>query len=166
MVISLISAVGPNKEIGFEGHLPWNLPSDLQHFKQLTTGHTIIMGRKTYESIGRPLPNRTNVVITRNPDFKAPGCLTATSIDESLKVVPPDETEVFIIGGAALYAEGLAHCGRIYLTQVENYSGPADAFFPDVDFSKWEEISRETPPQTEKDDYPFSFIVYKRLHTS
>lgn len=129
-----------NRVIGIANTLPWRLPEDLKHFKALTTGHHILMGRKTYESLGRPLPGRTSVVITRSADLQLPGCIVATSIDDAIAACNGD-AEVFFIGGAELYRQALAYADRIYLTEIQSdFEG--DAWFPDFDRGQWQETGR------------------------
>jgi dihydrofolate reductase len=142
--ISAIEAIGKNRELGKRGKLIWRIPDDLKRLKQLTTGHVIIMGRKTYESIGKPLPNRTNIVVTRNPDFSEPGCLVATSVEEALAIAKKHETEeIFILGGAEIYTQALPYTDRLYLTIVDATDPEADTFFPDYsEFTKF--IETET----------------------
>lgn len=161
MRLSLIAAVGFNKEIGYQGSIPWTIPSDLKHFRGLTTGHTVLMGRKTYESIGRPLPRRTNIVISGRHDFSPAGCQVADSVAAGLKLASPEETELFIIGGAGIYAIALSHVTRMYITHVE-YSGPADVYFPEVNPSNWEVTSAADPISSPTDQYKFRFIIYDR----
>jgi dihydrofolate reductase len=162
MIISLIAAVGPNKEIGLSGRLPWNLVTDMQHFKSLTTNHTIIAGRVTYDSFRKkPLPDRTNIVITHQPDYHPEGVVVAHSLGEAIKSVPVTENEVFIVGGAGIYTQALPLAARLYLTEVD-YHGPADTFFPAINPQEWQITKLDTPPKTENDDYPFSFIIYDR----
>jgi dihydrofolate reductase len=130
MIISIIAAVSNNNVIGKDNKLPWHLPGDLKRFKELTTGHTIIMGRKTFESIGRPLPSRRNIVVTRNKDYKADGVEIIHSIKEALDLVK-NEDEVFIIGGEEIYKLALPMANKIYLTRInKEYDG--DAFFPEL----------------------------------
>jgi dihydrofolate reductase len=161
MRLSLIAAVGRNKEIGYQGALPWNLTADLANFKRVTRGHSVIMGRKTHESIGRPLPERVNIVISRNADYSSPGVLSATSLEDAVVRVPVEETEAFIIGGAGVYAEAIALVVRMYLTEVD-YSGEADTFFPKFNPDDWNVVSSEQHPKSEKNDFAFSFVVYDR----
>ena len=136
MQLSLIAAYGKNKEIGYEGSLPWKLPTDLAHFKSLTTGQTVMMGRKTYESIGRPLPNRTNIVLTSKFDYAPAGVLVANSWETGLDLIPPLEPEAFVIGGSQISAMALTRVTKMYITEVD-YSGSADAYFPDFNSSDW-----------------------------
>lgn len=139
--ISIIAAMAKNRVIGIANTLPWRLPEDLKHFKDLTLGHHILMGRKTYESLGRPLPGRTSVVITRSQDLQAPGCLVANSIDEAVAACDQDN-EIFFIGGENLYRQALAVADRIYLTEIKaDFAG--DAWFPEFDFGLWHETERK-----------------------
>lgn len=154
--LALIAAVGANRAIGLNNRLLWSLPEDMAHFKALTQGRTVLMGRKTWESLPprfRPLPGRRNIVISRNPDYQAPGAELAHSLEAALALAahPQDEQapsaaaapEVFVIGGAQLYGEALALAQRLYLTEVAD-SPAADAFFPPVDAALWPETARET----------------------
>ncbi len=159
MIISLIVAVSTNNVIGKNNQLIWHLPADLKHFKQLTTGHTVFMGRKTYDSIGKPLPNRRNVVISRSVD-KITGCEVATSLEEALQLTQ-QENEVFVIGGAEIYRKALPLAHRIYLTQIhQDFDG--DTFFPSIDFQSWQETSREDFSPDEKNAFSYSFITLNR----
>lgn len=158
--ISLIAALARNGVIGIENRLPWRLPEDLAHFKALTLGHPVIMGRKTFESLGRPLPGRTNVVITRNPNYAPIGCLVADSIPSALALCA-DAAEVFFIGGAELYAQALPLAERLYLTEV-GIDAEGDACFPDFDRGVFSEISRESHRGEKGDALDFDFVVYER----
>jgi len=163
MVISIIAAIGKNNEIGKENELLCRLPSDLKRFKALTSGHTVIMGRKTFESLpnGR-LPNRRNIIISRNPALVIEGAEVYSSLDYALlKCV--GETEVFIIGGAQVYAQALPVADKLYLTRIHAVFPEADAFFPSIDRNSWKEIGRETFPADEKNPYPFSFVEFDQL---
>ncbi len=134
--LSLIVARAKNNVIGLNNTLPWHLPEDLKRFRALTTGHHIIMGRKTYESLGRLLPNRTTVIVTRNPQYRVEGALMAHSLDDAIALCQDDE-EPFLIGGAELYQTGLAKATKLYITEVDlDITG--DAFFPEVDFNYWQ----------------------------
>lgn len=136
MTISIIVAVAKNNVIGKDNKLPWHLPEDLKHFKELTSGHTVIMGRKTFESIGRPLPNRKNIVISRNENFKANDMEVVHSIEQALDLTK-NEDEVFIIGGAEIYKQALLLVNKIYLTRInKDYEG--DAYFPELG-PEWKE---------------------------
>ena len=162
MNISIIVAVGENNEIGYRNGLLWRLPADLKRFKELTTGHTVVMGRHTFESLPNgPLPNRTNVVISRNPSFAHPDCLVFPSFDEAL-VKLSGETEVYIIGGGQIYNQALPFVSMLYLTQVHASFPDADTFFPEIDLTKWIKRSEETHPADEKNIYSYTFYKYEK----
>ena len=142
MRISIIAAMARNRIIGRENGLPWHLPEDLRHFKRLTMGHHILMGRKTFESIGKPLPGRTSIVITRNRNYASQGVHCAASIEAALASCKGDD-EIFFIGGAELYQQAIAYAERLYLTEIKkDFEG--DARFPEYDKTLWHEISRES----------------------
>jgi dihydrofolate reductase len=152
-----------NRVIGVNNMLPWRLPADLRHFRQLTTGHHVIMGRRNYESIGKPLPDRTNIVITRNPAYQAPGCRVKHSLTDALREIR-DDPEVFIIGGAEIYHQAIADADRIYLTLVHaDING--DTFFPEFEVREWHETSRTRHEADEKNPYAYSFVTYDRKTT-
>lgn len=161
MLISAIVAVSLNNVIGRDGHLPWHLSADLKRFKAITTGHSIILGRKNYDDIGRPLPNRTNYVLSRNPQFNAPGCIVCSSLEDALKMAEAaGETECFIIGGAAVYREAMPLVKKMYLTKVlAQVEG--DVFLPDMG-EGFKKVSEENFPADEKNDYATSFEVWER----
>lgn len=157
--ISLISALAQNRTIGIDNTLPWRLPEDLRHFKALTLGHHILMGRKTYESIGRPLPGRTTVIITRG-DYAAPaGVKIAHSLQEAIAICGADE-EIFFVGGAQLYAQALPLADRLYLTEIQA-EVEGDAWFPDYDRAQWREVSRDRRTD-EAAGLDYHFVVYDR----
>ncbi len=156
--ISLIVAVSNNHVIGKDNTLPWHLPEDLKRFRALTTGHHIIMGRKTYESLGRLLPDRTTVIVTRNKSYRVDGAIVVNSLPEAIEVCASD-AEAFIIGGAELYHQGFKYAQKLYLTQVETVV-EGDAFFPPIDESIWQEIARETHLSTS--GLKFNYLNYKR----
>jgi dihydrofolate reductase len=162
MSFSLISAVARNRVIGINNTLPWRLPEDLQHFKRLTLGHHIVMGRKTFESLGRPLPGRISVVISRDAGYALPqDCLLAGSLETALSLCGTD-AEVFCIGGAQLYAQALPQADRLYLTEIDaDFEG--DAWFPEFDRSAWKAISRE--PQVSANGLRYAFVTYERSPT-
>lgn len=165
MKISLIVAISENGVIGKNNQLPWHLPADLKYFKSLTTGHCVIMGRKTYESIGKPLPNRFNIIITRSRDFTPPGCLVVNSIEEAIKAGKNCKTEVFIIGGADIFKQSLKLANRIYLTKIhKTFEG--DTFFPYPDPKEWHQVSEEKKSYDEKNPYDYSFLVFERIHSA
>jgi dihydrofolate reductase len=158
MRVSLIAALAKNRVIGARGTLPWRLPEDLKRFKALTMGHPIIMGRKTFESIGRPLPGRQNIVVTRNAGFAAAGCTVVKSPEAALAACDGAE-EAFIIGGAELYRAFLDTADRMLLTEIEQ-AVAGDAYFPEFDSSQWRETAREPVAGAA---LPCSFVTYQRL---
>ena len=158
-MISVIVAVAENGTIGDKNTLLWHIKEDMKHFRTLTTGHPVVMGRKTYDSLGRPLPNRRNVVITRQ-DIAIEGCEIAHSLEEALSLFTPDE-EVFVIGGAQIYAEAMPLADRFYLTVVEHpYEG--DTTFPKWDRDQWQLVASERFEQGESYPHPFRFETYER----
>ncbi|MDY7231972.1 dihydrofolate reductase [Hyalangium rubrum] len=160
MRLSAIVAMAANRVIGANNQLPWRLPADLARFKRLTMGHTLVMGRKTYESIGRPLPGRAFIVVTRQRDFAPPGVKVAHSVDEALALAPADD-EVFIAGGAELYAQTLGRLDRLYLTRIER-DFPGDTYFPEVDLSQWTLLEQEHHPASGPEALPYAFLTYQR----
>ncbi len=162
MRISLIVAMSENRVIGRDGRLPWHLSADLRRFKQLTMGHTIVMGRKTFESIGRPLPGRTSIVVTRQRDYQPPGVLVAASLDEAQRLAA-GETELFYIGGGEIYRQALPRVARIYMTRVHAEIA-GDVMFPELAADQWRWIEQSEHAADEKNDFPFSFLVYERVN--
>ena len=160
MRVTLIAAVAKNGVIGRDGDLPWRLPDDLKAFKRLTLHKPIVMGRKTWESLGRPLPERHNVVMTLSRHFDAPGASVVRSADEALELLA-DAGEVMIIGGGAIYREFLDRADRIYLTEV-NAEIDGDVLFPALDRTQWTEVSREHHPADDRHAYPFSLVQLDR----
>ncbi len=162
MNISIICALTENRAIGHKGGLLYYLPADLKHFKTLTTGHTIVMGRKTFESLPKgALPNRRNVVVTRNEDFTAPGIEVFHSLDAAFDSCRADE-EVFVIGGESVYRESLPHASRLCLTHIHAVPAEADTFFPEYNAGEWTLESSEAHEPDEKNSLPFTFANYKR----
>jgi dihydrofolate reductase len=161
MIVSIVVAIAENNAIGKDNQLLWHLPADLKHFKQITTGHTIIMGRKTYDSIGKPLPNRRNIVMTRTSGLQIPGVEVTANMEEALALCAAEE-EVFIIGGAEIYKSTMDITNRIYLTRVQQ-SYEADAFFPEIDFNLWNEteIEKHLPDEKNHVAYTFSTLLRK-----
>ena len=157
MRLYLIAAMASNRVIGRENSLPWRLPEDLKRFKELTLGHPVVMGRKTYESIGRLLPGRENIILTRDPAYRIEGARVFVSYEEFLADERGREREVFVIGGAQIYARALADAERLYLTEIEA-SIDGDAFFPELPPGSFEAVSREE----RAGDPPFSFVTYER----
>ena len=162
MTISTIVATAKNNVIGKDNDIPWYLPTDLKYFKKQTLNRHIIMGRNSFESIGKPLPKRTNIVVTRNPFYVATGCIVVHSIAEGLKIAEQNgETEAFIIGGGKIYEQSVDLWDKLYLTEVD-LEVEGDVYFPEIDFSKWEEISCEAHKKNEKDTADFTFKVFER----
>jgi dihydrofolate reductase len=159
MTISIIVAIAKNHAIGKNNQLLWHLPNDLKHFKDVTSGHTVIMGRKTYDSVGRPLPKRRNIVITRQ-DITIDGCEVVPSIDEALARCENEE-EVFIVGGAEIYRQAVPLTDRIYLTIID-HEFDGDTFFPELNPGEWKEKERENFEPDEKNKYSYSFITLER----
>lgn len=160
MNVSIIVAASRNHVIGKDNQLIWRLSSDLKRFKALTTGHMVIMGRKTFESIGKPLPNRTSVIITRQLDYHVEGCIVVHSLEEAL-AKSEEQDEVFIIGGGSIYKEALEKADRIYYTMVHcDFEG--DTYFPILKSSEWDSVSRVDCFPDEKNQYAYSFIDYQR----
>lgn len=163
MIISAIVACAKNGVIGKDNEIPWYLPADFAYFKRTTINHHIIMGRNCFESIGRPLPKRTNIIITRNPFYIASGCLMVNSIAEGLKTAENNgETEAFIIGGGEIYKQSVDLWERLYLTEVD-LDTEGDVFFPELDLSNWQLVSEEQHTKDEKNEYNFSFKVFERI---
>lgn len=162
-MISILVARARNRVIGRSNDLPWYLPADLRHFKELTTGHSVLMGRKTFDSIlarlGTPLPNRQNIVVTRDRHFQVSGAIVVHSIDEALKLT--ESEEVFVIGGAQIYEQVLPFTDRMYITEVAaDIDG--DTFFPELEQGAWRETSREPHKKDDKNQYDYAFVVYER----
>ena len=156
--VYLVAAVAENGVIGVNGRLPWHLPEDLQHFKRLTLGHPVIMGRKTWESIGRPLPNRTNIVVSRRSDFQAAGASVASSVEDALALCA-GSGPVFVIGGSEVYRTALPYAAGLVLTRIRRaYEG--DARFPEIDPAGWKEARREE--RVAANGIPFDFVWYER----
>ena len=167
MKLAMIWAMTRNRVIGRDNDLPWNLPADMKHFMATTRGHPVIMGRRTFESMdGKPLPRRTNIVVTRTPGYAAAGILVARDLGEAIELarrqcVADGVEEAFITGGAGLYAEGLEVADRLYVTEIDAEL-EGDTFFPEVDWSRWRLVSREEHPADQRHAYPFSISTYER----
>lgn len=159
-MLTIIAAIANNNALGKNNDLIWHLPADLKRFKKTTLGHHIIMGRKTYESLGKPLPNRTTIIITRNPDYKVDGCIVVHDLKSAIEAASQDENP-YILGGAEIYKQALSLADVLDLTLV-HASFEADAFFPEIDMSVWIEISREDHTADEKNKYDYSFVQYKK----
>jgi len=162
-MISIIVAAAKNNAIGREGELLWTLPKDMKFFKNSTWGLPVIMGRKTFESLGKPLKGRINIVITRQSDWKAEGILLAADINDALqKAAATNCKEIFIIGGGEIYKQSMEITDRIYMTRVHHSFAEADAFFPEIDESKWKLISNEDVEFDAQHAYPFSFQIWEK----
>ena len=160
MIISIVVAIAENNAIGKENKLLWHLPADLKHFREVTTGHTIIMGRKTYDSVGKPLPNRRNIVITRKSGLEIPGVEVVHTLEEALVLCDEDE-EVFIGGGAEIYKMAMSLTDKIYLTVVKGIFD-ADTFFPEIDPNNWEETESISFEPDEKNAFGYTFSTLIR----
>ncbi|OAD45800.1 dihydrofolate reductase [Polaribacter atrinae] len=161
-MITIIAAIAKNNALGKDNDLIWHLPADLKRFKKVTTGHHILMGRNTFESIGKPLPNRTTIIITRNKSYFKDGCLIANSIEEAIDMVE-NKDDIFIIGGAQIYKETMQKslADRLDVTLVHQ-EFDADVFFPEIDLTIWEETSREDLDADDKNEYNYSFVSYTK----
>lgn len=158
-MLTLIAAASENNALGKDNDLVWHLPDDFKRFKALTSGHYIIMGRKTFESFPKPLPNRTHVIITRQSDYEVPeGCIVVNSLSKAIEVCPENE-EVFIIGGGQIYKQSIEIADKIELTRVHT-TVEADAFFPEIDEDIWEVIQSEYHPKDEKHKYDFTYLTF------
>jgi dihydrofolate reductase len=160
MTVSIIVAIAKNRAIGKDNKLLWYLPNDLKHFKDVTSGHTVIMGRKTFDSVGKPLPRRRNIVVTRQ-DISIEGCEVVKSIEAALALCA-HEDEVFIVGGAEIYRQAIPLTNRIYLTIIDQeFDG--DTFFPELEAGDWQETQRENLEPDDKNKYSYSFITLERI---
>ena len=163
MIVSLVVAMDRQGGIGKDGALPWHLPADLKRFKQLTMGHHLIMGRLTYQSIGRVLPGRVMIVVSRNPDYQAPGCLMAHSIEQALNLAETrGESEAFVIGGGKIFAQAIYLADRIYLTEVDAVLD-CDTFFPIFDREAWVKIESSSHPADEQNPYASKYHILQRV---
>jgi dihydrofolate reductase len=162
MLISQIAAMARNRVIGRDNRLPWHMPDDLAWFFRITRGHHIIMGRRNFEANGKALPGRTNIVITRNPDYRAPGCVVVHTIEEALAYARSHgEEEAFIVGGGEIYAATLPLTGRVYLTIIET-EVEGDTLFPELDPLEWEVTSREPHRADERNPFDYTFYIFER----
>lgn len=162
-MVTIIAAIAKNYELGKDNDLIWHLPADLKRFKKITTGNAIVMGRKTFESIGKPLPNRTSIIVTRNKEYYKEGCLIAYSLEEAIKMAKKEEKEIFVIGGEQIYRLALENnlVDALDLTLVhDNFE--ADAFFPEIDSNIWKEVSREDFTSDEKNKHNYSFVRFEK----
>jgi len=164
VIVSIIAAMDKKRGIGVDNKLPWRLSADLKRFRELTMGHHIIVGRKTFESIGKPLPGRQMIIVTRDRSYEAEGCEVVHSIEDAMKLARDrGESEAFICGGAEIYAESIAIADRIYLTLVDA-EVPADTFFPKFDEGEWSERESFYHPADDRNQYPFTFKMLVRTH--
>lgn len=162
MIVSCIVAVAHNNVIGKENDIPWYLPADLKYFKKITLGHHILMGRKCFQSIGKPLPKRTNIILTRDPFFISSNCLIARSIEEGLEMAYDNgEEECFIIGGGIVYEQSMQYWDKLYLTEVD-LQVDGDVFFPKINFSDWNLLSEERHTADEKNEYNYTFKLLSK----
>jgi dihydrofolate reductase len=161
-MIAIVVAVADNHVIGKDNQLIWHLPADLRHFKQKTMGHPMIMGRKTFDSIGKPLPGRTTIIVTRQQNFKAEGCLVAHSVQAAIEIGSELDTEqVSIVGGAEIYKQAMPFVDTLYLTRV-HHTFEGDTYFPELPEKEWQQISAEHHEPDEKNRYSYSFIELRR----
>jgi dihydrofolate reductase len=166
IAIVLLAAVAENGVIGRDNALPWRLKSDLQYFKAVTMGKPVVMGRKTYLSIGKPLPGRTNIVVTRDPSFSAPGVVTALSLEQAMQIARDDALRrgadaIAVIGGSEIFEQTIAKADRLVLTKV-HMSPPGESRFPEIDVNAWREIERKPQPKGPDDDCGFTYLTYIR----
>jgi dihydrofolate reductase len=161
MDISIIVAMDENGVIGLNNRLPWRLTADLKHFREVTMGKPVVMGRKTFESIGKPLPGRHNIIVSRQADLTHAGCTVVNSLEQAIEAAS-GAAEVMIIGGAEIYRETLPRANRIYLTRVHT-AVTGDTHFPEIDYDGWRETSIEEHAADERNEYPFSFVVLERV---
>lgn len=160
-MLTIIAAVAENNALGKNNDLIWHLPADLKRFKKVTLGHHIIMGRKTFESLGKPLPNRTTIIISRNKSFSAEGCIVVSSLEDAI-IHAREDNNPYILGGGEIYKQALAYADFLDLTLVHHSFEEADTFFPEIDLSKWSEIEREDFKADAKHAYDYSFVRYKK----
>lgn len=161
-MINIVVAKASNNVIGAKNDLIWHLPNDLKHFKSLTSGHPIIMGRKTFESLGRPLPNRTNIVVTRDQNWNAEGIEIASSLLKAIEAAKKIDDDIYIIGGGNIYKQAMEFTDVLYITEV-HHEFDGDTYFPEIDLDEWEEVQRENFKKDEKHPYAYSFVMYKKI---
>ena len=159
-MITIIAAIAKNNALGKDNQLLWHLPDDFKRFKNITTGHYIIMGRKTFESFPKPLPNRTHVIISRQKNYSQLNCIVVTSLQKAIEACPQNE-EIFIIGGGEIYNQSMAIADKLDITRV-NHSFEADTFFPEIDLTQWKLIFEEFHPKDEKHKFDFRFETFIR----
>lgn len=161
-MINIVVAKASNNVIGAKNDLIWHLPNDLKHFKNLTSGHPIIMGRKTYESLGRPLPNRTNIVITRDSNWTADGIVKENSLEKAIDTALKIDEDIYIIGGGNIYKQAMEFTDILFITEV-HHEFDGDTYFPEIDTDDWEEIKRENFKKDEKHPFAYSFVTYQKV---
>ncbi len=162
--LTIIVAVDLNSAIGVNNKLPWHMPADLKRFKKITSNSTVIMGRKTFESIGKPLPNRTNIIITRQTNYNATGCTVCASLEDSiLTATKLSKNNIFILGGADVFKQALPYCNKIELTIIETKVENADTYFPKINLQEWNKISDLPHSADEQNPYSYRFVTYKRM---
>jgi len=165
MKVSLVVAMSENRVIGRDGDMPWRLSADLKRFKQLTMGHAIVMGRKTYESIGRLLPGRTTIILSRQAGYQVEGAIVVADLEQATAAAltaHPETAELFVIGGGQIYEIALPVATSLYLTRVVAEISDGDTWFPEVDWSQWRQVHQESIPADEKNDYPTSYEIWRR----
>jgi len=162
-MISIIAAIGKNNELGKKNDLLFKLPADMKHFKEITSGHPVIMGRKTFESIGKILPNRRNIVITRDSNYKKENIEIAHSLNDAIFIFNNNDEEVFIIGGGEIYKQVFELADKLYITHIDAEDKDADTFFPEIIPIVWNEVSRQEHKKDEKNPYAYTFSVYKKF---
>lgn len=162
MKIILVAAYAQNRVIGKNNDLVWRLPKDFKHFKDLTMGHPIVMGRKTFESLGKPLPNRTSIIITRDTQYQQEGCIVVHSLEEAIAEARHLDEQIFIIGGAEIYKQALPIANLMYLTEVKAFP-EGDSFFPEFSANEWKETARKSFSKDDKHQYDFDFVTWERI---
>lgn len=161
-MVTIIAAIAENNALGKDNQLIWHLPADLKRFKKTTLNHVVIMGRKTFESLGKPLPNRTNILITRDKNYKAEGCVVVNSLKEALETAAKEDENPFILGGAEIYKQALPFTDKLDVTFV-HHQFDANVFFPEIDKTIWKETSREDFKSDENNKYDYSFVTFERI---
>lgn len=162
-MISLIAAIGKNNELGKNNTLVWNMPTDLKYFREKTSGHPVIMGRKTFESIGRPMPKRRNIIITRDLNYIKEGIEVVHSLDEALKLVLDKKEEVFVIGGEEIFKQAMPIADKLYITHIDAIDKDANVFFPEIILKLWKEVAHEEHKKDKENPYDYAFAVYEKL---
>lgn len=162
-MISIIAAIGKNNELGKNNTLVWNMPTDLKYFREKTSGHPVIMGRKTFESIGRPMPNRRNIIITRDLNYKKDGIEVVHSIEEALNLVPKKNDEIFIIGGEEIFKRAMPVADKLYITHIDAEDKDANVFFPEIIPIVWNETSHEEHKKDARNPFNYTFSIYEKI---